>query len=451
MAANSSQIVPNFVSDESCECSNEHSPPPKRQRQNVTYKTQRTFASLAEAKLYIVNQHLWQYKFKSNSIDGDKLIYLCKYSSKCSARVCVWLPNNTTEASVQSNECDHDHSAKQMNGIPPDCKEAILELWNQGTRKPKSILDALRKKEILCPTVIQLNNYLVRVRRGEGPPILSLGQLESFVTQSSTVPPIDDLDKPFVVNYNFDYDQKNFGVFWSSHRLLSLMDKTSSINIDATYKLTFLGFPVIITGTTDKARHFHPFGIALLSNENTEAFSFVFNSLIKTKASYKPTVLIADCAPSITNAFETTFGKNYTRVFCWYHVKRNLDNKLKSVPKEKYNQVQSDLYQLQCCLSLDQFKVAFECFFNKWSRDENLTSFLQYFKTEYFDQRFNWFEGAALGYPSSNNALEATNAIIKKEHTLRERLSIQKFIETAEEIVRKWSTERQPNDPSAKV
>ena len=39
-----------------------------------------------------------------------------------------------------------------------------------------------------------------------------------------------------------------------------------------------------------------------------------------------------------------------------------------------------------------------------------------------------WYEGQAYSYPSTNNALEATNSAIKKFHTFRERASFSKFI-----------------------
>ena len=52
-------------------------------------------------------------------------------------------------------------------------------------------------------------------------------------------------------------------------------------------------------------------------------------------------------------------------------------------------------------------------------------------KNEYILQRNNWFEGAATGFPSTNNSLEATNSVIEKEFTLGERLPLGKFIITA--------------------
>mgnify|MGYP002790673476 FL=1 len=52
------------------------------------------------------------------------------------------------------------------------------------------------------------------------------------------------------------------------------------IHADATYKLTWQGFPILVCGTTDSNRKFHPFGITVCTNEKTEDFKFMFRSLI---------------------------------------------------------------------------------------------------------------------------------------------------------------------------
>ncbi|CAF5175517.1 unnamed protein product, partial [Rotaria magnacalcarata] len=59
-----------------------------------------------------------------------------------------------------------------------------------------------------------------------------------------------------------------------------------------------------------------------------------------------------------------------------------------------------------------------------------------------------WFEGFAIGYPSSNNALEATNGIIKSLYTFRERLPVGEFLSVLEnDIIHQLSRERNTDDP----
>lgn len=50
----------------------------------------------------------------------------------------------------------------------------------------------------------------------------------------------------------------------------------------------------------------------------------------------------------------------------------------------------------------------------------------------------NWFEGYKQFTPSTNNALEATNRVIKDEDTLRNRLPLARFLTTVTVMIEKW-------------
>ena len=63
-----------------------------------------------------------------------------------------------------------------------------------------------------------------------------------------------------------------------------------------------------MTGTTDRRKCFHAFGLAITSNEKEEDFEFVFQAIKDNckkfhNFEYEPTILIADNATSITNGF----------------------------------------------------------------------------------------------------------------------------------------------------
>ncbi|RNA09490.1 hypothetical protein BpHYR1_009459 [Brachionus plicatilis] len=51
-----------------------------------------------------------------------------------------------------------------------------------------------------------------------------------------------------------------------------------------------------------------------------------------------------------------------------------------------------------------------------------------------------WFEGYALGLPSTNNAIEAWNRVIKVDATMHEK-----------DMVGRWSCDRNPSDPNCVV
>jgi hypothetical protein len=52
--------------------------------------------------------------------------------------------------------------------------------------------------------------------------------------------------------------------------------------------------------------------------------------------------------------------------------------------------------------------------------------------------------------PSTNDALEVTNRVIKDEDTIRERLVLSRFTVVVFSIVNKWSTERSPAHVNSK-
>ena len=84
------------------------------------------------------------------------------------------------------------------------------------------------------------------------------------------------------------------------------------ITTDATYKLFWLGFPVLIVGTTCKNCNYHPYGIGLASNEKTKDFKLMFESIKEGISrlydeSFRPNILQADAARTITRGSELAF------------------------------------------------------------------------------------------------------------------------------------------------
>lgn len=55
-------------------------------------------------------------------------------------------------------------------------------------------------------------------------------------------------------------------------------------------------------------------------------------------------------------------------------------------------------------------------FCEKWMAIE--PEFVEYFRKEWLGVHCNWYEGAAVYTPSTNNALESHNAVIKRTITM---------------------------------
>jgi len=73
--------------------------------------------------------------------------------------------------------------------------------------------------------------------------------------------------------------ERIFRFFLSSVHLLNIVSVATHICADATYKLVWQGFPVSVIGTTDLNKAFHPFVLAVCSNEQTKDFEFIFKAV----------------------------------------------------------------------------------------------------------------------------------------------------------------------------
>ena len=234
----------------------------------------------------------WSKDYKNNSEEGKKQYYRCKKakkSKKCSARYFILYHSNNLKATVYKTAAEHDHINSDKLGVSEETKEIIEQLVKDGIRKPNRILAALEARKVTIPKKSQLVNFIANYKRREyGEHTISLGELEEWCVKNSVIP--EDENTAFVSNYmvsdnEFDDDEDVssdfFGVFITTKRLLDIASRSKHIHADATYKLIWQGFPILIVGTTDYNKAFHHFGLAVCRTEDSTAFEFIFNSVKK--------------------------------------------------------------------------------------------------------------------------------------------------------------------------
>lgn len=102
-----------------------------------------------------------------------------------------------------------------------------------------------------------------------------------------------------------------------------------------------------------------------------------------------------------------------------------------------------DLDRLQLARTPEMFNIAADLFLKKWI--EVSPELVEYFEYEWLIQNRNWYEGYMHKTPSTNNALEAYNKVIKDEHTMRERLDISQFRVVLFNMIKQWSIEYAAN------
>lgn len=156
---------------------------------------------------------------------------------------------------------------------------------------------------------------------------------------------------------------------------------------------------------------------------------------------------MADAAESITIAIHNAFP-NAQRLTCWAHVQRAYSKRLLHIKnKEIEKKLSDDLYLLQESYSKRTFEIGYALLRRNYQTlietNEQVKLFFEYFENEWIDSLQNaWYEGAGTHVPSTNNALESFNRVIKANHTLRERFSLSVFLSKLVEMLQSWSIDR---------
>lgn len=439
--------VPDYCSSES---EAEQQPVSKKKRtKGKNYVFERTFANPKDAEKFLEDQNTWNVKVCHDTSEGTKKFYRCNQvkfrGPQCAASIYLHFVADSDEVVLYRTDADHDHQSigNHINyGICPQTKEEINKLFALHL-KPKAILNSLRKiPGITVPSKKQLYNYLTDHRRlVYGSPTISLGELQAWLVEHSQVP--DDDHTPYVICYHvFESETPTFRFAISTKSLLRLTTVANNIHADATYKLIWQGFPVLVVGTTDRAKKFHPLCMAVSTSERKEDFQMLFETLRNCASDlyshcWEPKSLICDAAKSIQNAFQGVFGQEATVKMCWAHAKKNIQDKVeKLVDKKVQKALLKDIDMLHTATSSDMFKSALAAFLVKYADLEN---FLSYFNKEWISQNPNWYLGSSKGSPATNNALESFNRQIKDCHTFRERFPLSRFLTVAINMLEEWS------------
>lgn len=99
----------------------------------------------------------------------------------------------------------------------------------------------------------------------------------------------------------------------------------SYLAFDGTYKLTWNGMPLVISGTVDTQQSFHPAIMSLVTNETEAQYEEVMLALKQAiqdffDVDYAPQFFMSDMAASIRNAARNVWPEA-TILSCYFHMK----------------------------------------------------------------------------------------------------------------------------------
>lgn len=380
---------------------------------------------------------------------GQKFYFRCsripkdrKRSEWCSRRYIIFLPSQSNDIILLTNDEEHNHnelSKGKKRLISPEMLVFIHDLYKKETKKASSVIlhiDAARREQQLFvdepnPTNKQLEYILKKFNSKETGKLIHLGDLAKWCEEKCNYP--TNGDEAFVLSHEIitTKEKQGFHFTVTTPNLLKKLSKMKTICIDATYKLNWMGFPLVVLGTVDRKKHFHPMLYGCTSHETTDDYIFVFNSIKIGAATYfpsnnfSPKTLIADGADQIRSAYYKVFECAERDIMCFAHVVRNI-RKRPFAAKLNKALIIDDIRRMQLAPSPSAFGVMSKLFITKWQDIE--PNFVSYFQQQWLGTHVNWYEGEAHYTPSTNNALESHNSVIKKKITFRRRLPLEEFL-----------------------
>ena len=162
--------------------------------------------------------------------------------------------------------------------------------------------------------------------------------------------------------------------------------------------------------------------------------------------------VMADGCKAISSSCKEHFPES-KRLMCLYHAKKKMKDKLVGVKVEDpaiANNILNDISTLQSgAPDEESFHVIFGLLRMKWTEDkiyytdslrQRVCAFFTYMEEVWMsDDLKNWFKAANPMMCSTNNSLEATNNVLKRDYTYRKRVSMPHLFEILDDLVGGWS------------
>ncbi len=231
---------------------------------------------------------------------------------------------------------EHCHKVNEYN-LPKETVDLVKDCISKNQTKPSQIQKVITQSQLPPLSNSQLYNLKSRTTQTIlGHSSSTFQEIVEWCEHNSDVP--SDRDEGFCGNFEYSLNENTsinyVRIFVTTRGLVALMKEESDlVATDATHKTNWNGWPTILLGTVDMARHFHPFGLLLTYSEKNKDFKFGFKSIAKlctdlNGTDYNPRTLLADNCPAITKGFKKAFDMlPRRRIICWAHAIRNWDGK----------------------------------------------------------------------------------------------------------------------------
>uniref|UniRef100_A0A915DZH0 Cathepsin propeptide inhibitor domain-containing protein n=1 Tax=Ditylenchus dipsaci TaxID=166011 RepID=A0A915DZH0_9BILA len=212
---------------------------------------------------------------------------------------------------------EHDHRMLHDKGLSSPVKRSI-EAKDEpfggmtASRIARKLQTEPELAELKLPTVEQIQNQKAyRARQRGFTNTLTIEELQEYYNQHKAIP--GDEDESFVVAFeertiltNESGEMKvvtQFVMVFSTVRLLRRQVFWPVMQVDGTYKLMTLNYPLLVCGFSDADTRFFPTGAAISSHEGKWSYGRFMHAISRWDPVrlYEPKLMIADGAPPITS------------------------------------------------------------------------------------------------------------------------------------------------------
>lgn len=357
---------------------------------------------------------------------------------------------NVSQLYRKSKGHTHENIDNRSEKVSDEVKRKIITLCEQKYTNATIQLmlrdDATIAKESQ-PTKHQIKNVVqVYKAQRDGRDPLTMTQLVEFVMKHMEIP--EDPDTSFIARFERSpphVAESKFRFFVTTTRLLRNSMKSRILHADATYKVTTDNLPLIVVGSSDEMGKFHFIGIEVTSSETAAAFACAFEAIRSgifkiTNREFQPEYIVCDAATAIRNGFRTVFGSRAIIIMYYSHVIGNVDRKYTfNDSKANKEAILNDLRCIHLSRNKDIFHRGCQLFVEKWiEKEKEVVTKLQ---ASFFVRNPNWYIGAAIRVPKTNNTLERFNGLMKTHQTFHKRSPLKSFITDSLKIVAQRSKE----------
>jgi hypothetical protein len=136
----------------------------------------------------------------------------------------------------------------------------------KGLTKPTHLLQYIPEELRNSVTTVQITIYIQRRKKilnlnNQTPSQLNIFDMQRWVVSKYDIPDSEDMDKSFVVSYEIETNTirnsvPSFRIYVSTRRLIGLSSRRDMWQVDATYKLNWQGYPLLVIGLSDFPNNF---------------------------------------------------------------------------------------------------------------------------------------------------------------------------------------------------